>query len=192
MSQLNDNISSVVTHSSGNHALALTKVARMMGKNAHIIMPNNAPQIKEDTVREYGGNITFCEPTLEARERTAKEIINETNGVEIHSYNNVDVIAGHGSICFELMDDIKDLDCILVPIGGGGMISGITLASLTSDNKPLIIGCEPFGADDAYQSKTQNKFIPVSNPNTIADGLRTSLGSNTLPIVLEHVHSIVS
>eukprot|EP01084_Bolivina_argentea_P145315 254722_1 len=188
---LDSSITSVVTHSSGNHASALTKAAVLSGRDAHIIMPNNAPIIKQNMVTEYGGNITFCEPTLKSREETAHRIQNETNGEFIHPYNNPNVIYGGGTQGIELIEDYPDIDCILVPIGGGGMISGITLATMNFNKNIAVIGCEPMGADDAFQSKIKGEIVPQLAPNTIADGLRTSLGSNTFPIVYNYVNQII-
>lgn len=189
---LDKSINSVVTHSSGNHASALTKAAILNGRDAYIVMPNNAPIIKQNMVREYGGKITFCEPTLESREETAARIQKETGATFIHPYNNENVIYGQGTQGIELIEDCPNLDCILVPVGGGGMISGITLSTMNFPEKKIaIIGCEPFGADDAYRSKEKGEIIPQLSPNTIADGLRTSLGSNTFPIIYNYVNQII-
>eukprot|EP01083_Nonionella_stella_P302284 1041612_1 len=188
---LDPSISSVITHSSGNHAAALTKAAVLSGRDAHIIMPNNAPIIKQNMVREYGGKITFCEPTLQSREDTANHVQKQTNAALIHAYNNEHVIYGQGTQGVELMEDCPDLDCILVPVGGGGMISGITLATMNFNRNIAVIGCEPLGADDAYQSKLKGQIVPQLAPDTIADGLRTSLGSNTFPIIYNFVNQII-
>ena len=189
---LDRSITSVITHSSGNHASALTKAAILSGRDAYIVMPNNAPIIKQNMVKEYGGKITFCEPTLQSREQTAAKIEKETGAAFIHPYNNENVIYGQGTQGIEFIEDCPDLDCILVPVGGGGMISGITLSTMNFPEKKIsIIGCEPFGADDAYKSMEKGEIVPQLTPNTIADGLRTSLGSNTFPIIYNYVNKII-
>ena len=188
---LDSSITSVVTHSSGNHASALTKAAVLSGRDAFIVMPNNAPIIKQNMVKEYGGKITFCEPTQKSREETAAKIQKETNAEFIHPYNNENVIYGQGTMGMEFIEDYPDLDCILVPVGGGGMISGITLSTMNFNKKIAIIGCEPYGADDAYLSKEKGEIVPQLSPNTIADGLKTSLGSNTFPIIYNYVDQII-
>lgn len=192
MDLLDRSITSVVTHSSGNHASGLTKAGVLSGRDVHVVMPSNAPIIKQNIVRGYGGHITLCEPSLTAREETARRIQQETGAALIHSYNDENVIYGQGTQAVELMEDVPDLDCILAPIGGGGMISGITLATLNSARKIAVIGCEPDGADDAFQSKQKGEIVPLLTPKTIADGLRMNLGSNTFPIVMNHVHSIIT
>ena len=142
-------------------------------------------------VREYGANIIFCEATLKSREETAARVQNETNAVFIHPYNDENVIYGQGTMGVELIEDITDLECILVPIGGGGMISGVALSAMNFKNRNIcVIGCEPMGADDAFQSKCKGEIVPQVAPNTIADGLRTSLGSKTFPIVYNCVQHI--
>ena len=179
----------VVTHSSGNHGAALSWAASQIGAQAQIVMPSNAPQAKVDAVTFYGGNIHFCEPTLEARESTASEVMAQTGGMLIHPYDNYDIIAGQATATLELLQDHPDLTHIFVPVGGGGLLSGAALANAYFGNA-TVVGCEPERASDAYESFTKKEWIPVQQANTIADGLRTSLGTRTFPIILEHVSSI--
>jgi len=181
----------VVTHSSGNHAAALALAARERGIPARIVMPSNAPPVKIAAVRGYGGIITFCEPTLTARETTAKEVIDKTGALFIHPYNDYRIIAGQGTAALELMEKINDLDFILAPVGGGGLLSGTAITAKSLKPGTKVIGCEPKNADDAFRSKRAGKIIPSKNPNTIADGLKTSLGDKTFPIIMNMVDEIV-
>ena len=182
----------VATHSSGNHAAALARAASLRGIKAHIVMPDNSSKVKIDAVKSYGGIITFCIPTLEARETTLHKVIEETNAIEIHPYNNYNIIGGQATAAKELIEDINDLDIIIAPVGGGGLLSGTALSTHYFSPKTKVIAAEPEQADDAYQSFLQKKFIPSINPDTIADGLRTSLGTLTYPIIQKHVHQIVT
>ena len=181
----------VVTHSSGNHAAALALAARKRGITARIVMPSNAPKVKIEAVKEYGGIITFCEPTLKARESTAEQIIQETGATFIHPYNNYQIIAGQGTAALELHKEIDNLDFVLAPVGGGGLLSGTAIALKELKPGIKVIGCEPKNADDAYRSKKAGYIIPSVNPDTIADGLLTSLGNKTFPIVRDLVDEIV-
>lgn len=166
----------VITHSSGNHGAALSMAARIRGIKAYIVVPSNTPAPKVGAIRNYGGEITFCKPTLEARESTTDELIAGTGAVLIHPYNDYRVIAGQGTCALELHEQVEEgLDMVLAPVGGGGLISGTSLAMKGLSPGTRIIGCEPTGADDAYQSKQAGKIIPQTNPHTIADGLRSSL-----------------
>ncbi len=182
----------VVAHSSGNHAQALALAAHLRGIPAYIVMPGNAPQVKKDAVKGYGGIITFCDPTLEAREKTQDEIISRTNATEIHPYNNEHVIAGAGTATLELIQDVPDLDVILAPVGGGGLLSGSAIAATESFPFLKVIAAEPEMADDAFRSMQAGHIIPSVNPQTIADGLLTSLGALTFPIIQQHVEQIVT
>jgi threonine dehydratase len=182
----------VATHSSGNHAAALALAARMRGIAAHIVMPENSPEIKKKAVAGYGANITFCEPTLQARESTLARIVAETGATEIHPYNNFNVIAGQGTAAKELIEDCGDFDIIMAPVGGGGLLSGTALSA-----KYLLPGCkviaaEPAGADDAFRSFQEKKILPSVNPKTIADGLLTSLGERNFAIIMHNVDDIVT
>ena len=182
----------VATHSSGNHAAALALAARMRGIAAHIVMPDNSPEIKKKAVAGYGANITYCEPTLQARESTLARIVAETGATEIHPYNNFNVIAGQGTSAKELIEDFGEFDIIIAPVGGGGLLSGTALSA-----KYLLPGCkviaaEPAGADDAFRSFHEKKIIPSISPKTIADGLLTSLGERNFAIIMENVDDIVT
>jgi len=182
----------VVTHSSGNHAQALALAARIRGIEAHIVMPTNAPEVKRQAVLGYGGKVVPCEPNLASRESTAARVVAETHGTLIPPYDHPDVIAGQGTIALELFADHPDLDAVIVPVGGGGMISGIALAYRELNPRVRVIGGEPIGADDAKRSKEGGAFVPQTDPHTIADGLRTSLGTLTWPVVRDVVHRIES
>jgi threonine dehydratase len=182
----------VSTHSSGNHAQALALAAKLRGIPAYIVMPNNAPKVKKEAVAGYGGRITFCEPTLEARESTLSSISQETGSTVIHPYDNERVIAGQGTAALELLEDIPDLDVIVTPVGGGGLISGTAIAATGLKSGIRVIAGEPEMADDAVRSLQSGQIIPSVNPQTIADGLLTSLGSITFPIIQKHVEQIVT
>ncbi len=181
----------VVTHSSGNHAQALALAAKQRKIPAHIVMPSNAPQVKQDAVAGYGAEIILCEPTLEARETTAAQVLADTGATFIHPYDHAGIIAGQGTVALEMLADIPDLDVIIAPVGGGGLLSGIAIAAKALKPSIRIIGAEPSGADDAYQSKAKDEWIPQTSPKTIADGLLTSLGTLTWPVVRDLVDDIV-
>ena len=182
----------VVTHSSGNFAQALALAARLRGIPAHIVMPSTAPAVKQRAVEGYGGLIRLCEPTLAAREETAEAVRSETGATLLHPFNNADVIAGQGTIALELVEQVPDLGMVVVPVGGGGLISGIALALRELAPEVRVIGAEPEGADDAKRSKDAGELIPQTGPNTIADGLLTSLGSLTWPVVRDVVERIIT
>jgi threonine dehydratase len=182
----------VVTHSSGNHAQALALAAKLRGIPAHIVMPDNAPQVKKDAVAGYGGQITFCEPTLEARESTMEGIRLETGATVVHPYNDERVIAGQGTAALELLDTVPDLDAVIAPVGGGGLVSGTSIAAKGLNPDVRVIAAEPEMADDAYRSLQEGRIIPSVNPKTIADGLLTSLGTLTFPIIQRNVEQIVT
>ena len=182
----------VCTHSSGNHAAALALAARMRGIPAYIVMPNNAPSVKKNAVAGYGGLITFCEPTLEARESTLDRIRLDTGATVVHPYNDERVITGQGTAALELLEDIPDLDVIIAPVGGGGLLSGTSIAATEIKKGIRVIAGEPEMADDAFRSMKAGKIIPSQNPKTIADGLLTSLGTLTFPIIQQRVEQIVT
>jgi threonine dehydratase len=182
----------VATHSSGNHAAALARAAQLKNIPAYIVMPENSSKVKIAAVRSYGGRITFCFPTLEAREEKLNEVLNETNAFEIHPYNNYSIIAGQATAALELVQDQQALDTIIAPVGGGGLLSGTALSANYFSPASKVIAAEPVGADDAYQSFYQKRLIPSVNPDTIADGLRTSLGSLTFPIIRRLVNDIIT
>jgi threonine dehydratase len=182
----------VATHSSGNHAAALALAAKMKGVKAHIVMPSNAPSIKQEAVKGYGGIITFCEPTLQAREQTLERIVKETGSVFIHPYNHPQVISGQGTAALELFNEVSGLDVIMTPVGGGGLLSGTAIVARHVAKGCRVIACEPLGADDAYQSFKQGKIVPSISPKTIADGLLTSLGTLTFEIIRNNVDDIIT
>jgi threonine dehydratase len=181
----------VVTHSSGNHAAALALAAGKREITARIVMPCNAPSVKVDAVRTYGGIITFCEPTLASRESTAEQVVKETGATFIHPYNDYRIIAGQATAALELIEETPDLDFILAPVGGGGLLSGTAIAAKALNPEIKVIGCEPKNADDAYRSMKAGRIIPSENPDTIADGLKTSLGDKTFPIIRDLVDGIL-
>lgn len=182
----------VCTHSSGNHAQALALAARLRGIPAYIVMPDNAPQVKKDAVAGYGGIITFCEPTLEARESTLSKVKAETGANVVHPYNDERVIAGQGTAAVELLDSAPELDAVIAPVGGGGLLSGTSIAAKELKPGIRVIAGEPEMADDAYRSLKEGRIIPSAHPNTIADGLLTSLGTLTYPIIRQNVEQIVT
>ncbi|MEI6750105.1 MAG: pyridoxal-phosphate dependent enzyme [Bacteroidota bacterium] len=181
----------VATHSSGNHAAALALAASLRGINAYIVMPSNSSKVKIAAVELYKGVITFCEPSLQAREDTLAEVLLRTNAIEIHPYNDYRIIAGQATAAKELIEEGGQFDIIMAPVGGGGLLSGTALSVHYFSPYTRVIASEPMQADDAYQSFYQKRFVPSINPNTIADGLRTSLGTLTYPIIQEYVHQIV-
>jgi len=182
----------VCTHSSGNHAQALALAAKMRGIPAYIVMPNNAPSVKKNAVAGYDGLITFCEPTLAARESTLDRLRLETSANVVHPYNDERVISGQGTAALELLEDIPDLDVIIVPVGGGGLLSGTSIAATELKKGIRVIAGEPEMADDAFRSMKAGELIPSKNPKTIADGLLTSLGTLTFPIIQQRAEQIVT
>jgi len=182
----------VATHSSGNHAAALALAARWRGIKAYVVMPENAPDIKRNAVADYGAEIGFCKPTLEAREEGLAKVIDFTGAAFIHPYNDYRVISGQGTAAIELCEEIPDLDIVMTPVGGGGLLSGTAIAVSAISQKTNVVAAEPERADDAYRSFKAGRIIPVNNPDTIADGLRTSLGNLTFPIIRRHVKEIVT
>jgi threonine dehydratase len=180
----------VCTHSSGNHAQAVAFSAMKRGIASYIVMPNNVPDVKQDAVKGYGANIILCKPTLEARETTLDEITKTTGAHVVHPFNNPNVIAGQGTAALEMIEDLGTLDAMIAPIGGGGLMSGtcVTTRSLLPEAK--LFGAEPAGADDAYRSLKEGKIIPQTDPDTICDGLLTSLGEYTWNILKDHLEAI--
>lgn len=181
----------IITHSSGNHAQAVALSSAMNGYNATIVMPKNAPKVKVDAVKEYGAHIEFCQSTIESRQKTTDKIIEKTGATFIHPYNHPDVIAGQGTCAKELLEEIPGLDIIIAPIGGGGLMSGTAIAAKTVHPEIKVIGAEPELADDAYRSFLMGSIQPVLRTDTIADGLRTSLGSLTFQIIMDKVDEII-
>ena len=182
----------VCTHSSGNHAQALALAARMRGIPAYIVMPENAPAVKKDAVAGYSGEISFCAPTLAAREETLRRVYERTGANVVHPYNDIRVITGQGTAALELLEDVPDLDVIVAPVGGGGLLSGTSIAACELRPGIRVIAGEPEMADDAYRSLKAGEILPSMNPRTIADGLLTSLGPLTFPIIQERVEQIVT
>lgn len=181
----------VVTHSSGNFAQALSLGAQSLGVKATIVMPYNSPKVKKNAVKEYGGHIIECEPTIEARQAAADQIVNDTGATFIHPSNDPNVILGQGTACIELLEKQPDLDIVLCPVGGGGLIAGSGLAAHYFGNECIVIGGEPYEADDAYRSLLSGKIETNDTANTIADGLRTQLGHHNFPIIQKHVERII-
>jgi len=180
----------VVTHSSGNHAAALALAARMNNVKANIVMPGNAPVVKKNAVAGYGAEITFCEPTLEARERTTQMIIEKSGAILVHPYDNYNVICGQGTAALELLNEKKNLEMIIAPIGGGGLMSGTSTCVKGINRSIQVLGAEPINANDAYISFTTGKLTPSVNPVTVADGLLTSLSELTFSIIRKSVDNI--
>ena len=182
----------VVTHSSGNHAGALALAAQKRGIRAYIVMPDNASKVKQAAVKGYGGEIHFCEPNQEAREASANRLVAQTGAQLIHPYNDHRIMAGQGTAALELLEQTPDLDFVLTPVGGGGLLSGSTVAVMGCSSKTKVIGAEPEGADDAYRSLAAGKIIPMEKPDTVADGLLTSLGELTFAVISRYVHEIIT
>jgi len=180
----------VATHSSGNHAAALGLAAAINGVKAYIVMPDNAPEVKKNAVAGYQADIIFCKPTLQAREETTSEIIKKTGATLIHPYDNFNVICGQGTAALELLEEHPDLNIVIAPVGGGGLMSGtsICVKGIAPDIK--VIGSEPLNANDAYISFTSGKLVPSVNPVTVADGLLTSLSDLTFSIIRNNVDMI--
>lgn len=178
------------THSSGNHAQAVALAAQQLNTTAHIVMPETAPKVKVEATKSYGAQVTFCKPTLEARETTLKFIQLRTEAVFIPPYNHEWVIEGQATAAKELFEEVNDIDHLLTPVGGGGLLAGSALTAHYFSPKTKVIAAEPEGANDAYQSFKSGKLIPSTNPNTIADGLLTSVGAINFEIIKKHVTDI--
>jgi threonine dehydratase/serine racemase len=182
----------VVTHSSGNHAQALALAARMRGIAAHVVMPTSASPVKRRAVLGYGARVIDCQPTLAAREETAERVLAETGGTLIPPYDHPDVIAGQGTAALELLEDVSDLDVVIAPVGGGGLVSGTCAAVKGVSSEIVVLAAEPQGADDAYRSKAAGELIPQTGPKTLADGLLTSLGELTWPYIRDQVEEVLT
>jgi len=182
----------VCTHSSGNHAAALARAAKLRDATARIVMPENSRKVKIDAVEHYGGLITFCKPVEKSRIDTLNLLKEKYKCIEIHPFNDFRIINGQATAAKELLDQTDMLDYVLAPVGGGGLLSGTALSVNYFSSGTKVIACEPKGADDAYQSFTQNRFIPSLQPQTIADGLLTSLGTLTFPIIQKYVNEIIT
>ena len=180
------------THSSGNHAQAVAYAAMKRNIPAYIVMPENAPKVKIQAVKGYGAKVTLCKPTLKARKKTLEKIAEKTGAYVVHPFNEPKVIAGQGTAALELIEDVGDLDAICAPIGGGGLMSGTCIAAKDMLPNVRLFGAEPKGADDAYRSLREGKLLPQENPNTICDGLLTSMGENTWNILKDHLEDIIT
>jgi len=181
----------LTTHSSGNHAQAVALTAKNLGTKAFIVMPENAPAVKKAAVADYGAEIIFCKPTLEAREKTLSEVVKRTGATFLHPYDNPEIIVGQATCAKELLEDTPALDIIMAPVGGGGLLSGTALSAHYFSPATEVIAVEPEGADDAFRSFEAGKIIPSQNPKTIADGLLTSLGTINFPIIQQFVSEIM-
>ena len=182
----------VATHSSGNHAQALALAARLRGIDAHIVMPQDAPRVKVDAVRGYGAKIIFSGNAPKDRETTLKELLSKIGAEFVHPSDDPRVIAGQGTCALEILQDVPDLDMVVTPVGGGGLLSGTAITVRAVSPRTRVIGAEPSAADDASRSFHTGTLFPSDNPRTVADGLRTSLGPNTFPIVRAKVADIVT
>ncbi len=178
----------VVTHSSGNFAQAVTLAGQLLGIPVHIIMPESAPRVKRVAVEAYGGEVIVCESTLEAREAAAREVIDRTGAHLLHPSNDLDVIIGQGTATLELLGQAPDLDAVICPVGGGGVVAG---ACIAARGTALVYGSEPFAVDDAWRSLQSGRIESNQTTNTIADGLRTQLGEVNFPIIRHGVKEII-
>ena len=184
-------VKGIGTHSSGNHAQAIARAAKILHTKSYVVMPRNAPLIKKKGVEGYGGKIFECEPNLQSRETTLAEVIKQTGANEIHPFDNYDVITGQATAAKELFEDVQHLDFVITPVGGGGLLSGTSLAAKYFSPSTKVIAGEPAGADDAYRSMQTGK-IEVSQSNSVADGLLTSLSQKTFAIIRENVKEIIT
>lgn len=182
----------VATHSSGNHGAAVARAANLRGIAAHIVMPSNSAKVKIRAVESYGAHVVFCEPTEESRETTCAEVINQNGATLIHSFENAHVIAGQGTAAKELVEEVLDLDVIMCPVGGGGLLSGTAIAAKSMRPQIKVIAVEPENADDAAQSFRAGRRLVTEKKFTIADGLRTNIGEPNFAIVQQHVDDIVT
>src|SRR5436189_3829666 len=182
----------VATHSSGNHGAAVARAAKLRGIPAHIVMPSNSAKVKIRAVESYGAHVVFCEPTEQAREETCAEVINKTGATLIHSFENEQVMAGQGTAAVELLEQVSDLDLVMCPVGGGGLLSGTAIAAKSMRPKVKVIAVEPANADDASQSFRVGRRIVTEKKFTIADGLRTNIGEPNFAIIQRYVDDIVT
>lgn len=182
----------VATHSSGNHAAALALSAKIRGIAAHIVMPTNAPAVKRAAVEGYGARIVPCEPTLAARESGLTKVIEETGAHFVHPYDDLRIVAGQGTAALELLGEVPDLDLVLAPVGGGGLVSGTAITVSALAPRARVVAAEPAEADDAYRSFHAGRIVPSDDPRTMCDGLRTSLGEITFQIIREKVADVVT
>ena len=181
----------ICTHSSGNHGQAVALAAKQRGVPAFIVMPKNAPKVKVTGVRSHGAEVILCEPNLEARVSTANSVLERTGATFIHPFDNPNVIAGQGTAAKEMIEECENLDAVLSPIGGGGLMSGTCISTRHLLPDALIFGTEPEGADDAARSLESGEYVPQTGPDTICDGLLTSMGEITWPIIKSHVEEVI-
>jgi len=181
----------VITTSSGNHGAAVSSAASKLGASIKVIMPDNSPKFKVDNVQRYGGEIIFCEPNIKARENTLKKMVQETAATIVHPYNDEKIIAGQGTAAKELLESIPDLDVIIAPVSGGGLLAGTLLAAKNINPNIKVYGAEPKNADDAYRSIKNKKIVFNKTTDTIADGLRAQVGTITFPIIQKYVDGII-
>ena len=191
--QLNDTEikNGIITTSSGNHGAAVAFIADKIGTSSKIIMPNNTPKNKIENVQRYGGEIFYCEPNIKSREDTLEKMIQKSRGSIIHPYNDEKIIAGQGTVAKELIEKVPDLDAIICPVSGGGLLSGTLLAAKNLKPGIKVFGAEPENADDTYRSILNNKIMSNETTDTIADGLRAQVGTVTFPIIKENVDKIL-
>ncbi len=182
----------VATHSSGNHAAALSLAARLRGIPAHVVLPRTSKAVKRAAVAGYGARIVLCDPTLAARESTLEAVVAETGAAFVHPYNDPNVIAGQGTAAMELLQNVPDLDVVMAPVGGGGLLSGTAIAVAGLSPRTRVVGAEPAAADDACRSLKEGRIVPSVDPRTVADGLLTSLGTLTFAAIRKHVAGIVT
>jgi len=182
----------VATHSSGNHGAALARAAALRGIRSYVVMPDNTAQAKRDAVARYGAEITWCAPTLAARESTVRQVLTSTGATLVHPYDDLRVMAGQGTAAVELLEAVPNLDVLLCPVGGGGLLSGCAVAARTIKPDIRVIGVEPSGADDAARSLRAGSIVPVEHPNTIADGLRATIGERPFAEIRRLVAEIVT
>jgi len=182
----------VATHSSGNHGTALARAAKLRGISARIVMPSNSAKVKVRAVESYGARIVFCEPTQAAREAACADVIAKTGATLIHSFENEDVMAGQGTAAVELLEDVSDVDLLMCPVGGGGLLCGTAVAAKSMRPKIKVVAVEPANADDAAQSFRTGRLIRTEKKFTIADGLRTNVGTPNFPIIQRYVDDIVT
>ena len=180
----------VVTHSSGNHGQALALAGSLLGIPVTVVMPHTAPAIKQSATAGYGATIRLCEPTIASREETVADEVARKGLTLIHPFNDWNVIAGQATVAWELLDQAEALDCVMVPVGGGGLIAGTALAVKARSPRTLVVGVEPERADDARRSLASGKIEPSGDPRTIADGLRTTLGERPFAVISRHVDRI--
>jgi threonine dehydratase len=185
-------IVAVATHSSGNHGAALAMAASVRGLTAHIVMPENASVVKKEAVKGYGGIVVECEPTLAAREASLRQVVEETGAHVIHPYDDDRIIAGQGTVGLEVLDQLQEIDAIVLPVGGGGLLAGVATAIKSLRPGIEVIAAEPAGADDAFRSFGLGHWVPQEDPHTIADGLLTSLGQRNYAIIRERVDTILT